>query len=168
MATSIKARVDVSVSPYMEIDASNNQPKITSGLTSATFPSGYFGGGSFLSTVDANNNCTVTSVAVALQSNQGNTRHQISALSKNGILILKNSGYTTSAKDVAADAGSDIKVFKTDSASTIITVLTVENKDCFVIPMTDGNISTYYVQNANGSASKPVYMEGFFMHDTDS
>ena len=44
MATTVKARVDVSVSPYMEItDAGGNQPDITTGLTSATFPTGYFG-----------------------------------------------------------------------------------------------------------------------------
>jgi len=165
MATVIKARVDVSVSPYMEIDAEHNQPKITSGLTSATFPSGYFGGGSFLASVDANNNCTVTSVSAVLESNTN--RAAISSLNKNGVLILKNSGFTSSAKDTAAASTADIEVYKTNDNATLITVLSVENKDCFVIPMTSGNISTYFVKNAEGSASKPVYMEGFFMHDTD-
>ena len=168
MATKIYARVDVSVSPYIEIDAQNDQPKLVTGLKSDSFPSGYIGGGSFLGTVDAsNNNCTVTSVGVVLASNSGTTRTQVSALSKNGVLILKNSGYTSAAKTAAADSGSNIKVFKTDATATVITILTVGNKDVFVIPMTDGNVSTYYVQNLNSSASKPVYLEGYFIHDTD-
>ena len=167
MATKIYARVDTSVSPYIEIDAENDQPKLVSGLKSSAFPSGYIGGGSFLGTVDTNNNCTVTSVSMALASNAGTTRTQVSALSKDGVLILKNSGYTSSAKDTAAHSDSDIRVFKTDATATIITVLSVENKDVFVIPMTSNNVSTYYVQNANGTASKPVYLEGFFIHDTD-
>ena len=164
----IKARVDVSVSPYLTIPTANNQPEIVSGLTSATFPTGYIGGGSYLASIDANNNCTVTDVSAALASNSGSTRSQVSALAKQGTLILRNSGYTTADKDVVADDGSDIKVFVTDAATTIITLLTVENKDTFVIPYIGVNVSLFYVQNANGTASKPVYMEGFFIHDTDS
>ena len=163
----IKARVDVSISPYLTLAASNNQPAITSGLTSATFPTGYIGGGSYLASIDtSDNNCSVTSVSAVLTS--AGSRVQISALAKNGVLILKNSGFEEATKVTAANASSLIEVYKTSSASTMITSLSVDNKDVFVIPMTSNDISTYYVKNANGTALKPVYMEGFFIHDTDT
>lgn len=168
MATNIKARVDVSISPYLTIPTTANQPEITSGLTSATFPSGYIGGGSYLATIDsANNNITVTDVSAVLSSNTA-SRSQVSNLDKQGTLILKNSGYEEAEKTTEANAGSDVLVYVTDAETTIITKLTVENKDVFVIPYTGVSISSYYIRNVNEDASKPVYVEGFFMHDTDS
>ena len=164
----IKARVDVSISPYLTIPTAANQPEITSGLTSSTFPAGYIGWGSYLATIDAaDNNITVTDVSAVLVSNSA-TRVQISALGKKGTLILKNSGFEEAAKTTAANAGSDVLVYVTDAETTIITKLTVENKDVFVIPYTGLNISSYYFRNELATASKPVYVEGFFMHDTNT
>ena len=121
MATSVKAKVDVNVSPYLEItSAGGNQPDITSGLTSATFPSGYFGGGSFLATIDDDNDVEVVvggTVIPSAGSGAAGAATQILNDAASGVLILRNSGYTSSAKDTAAHATADIMIHSADSNS---------------------------------------------------
>tara|TARA_R100000742_G_scaffold4279_1_gene1679 strand:- start:25625 stop:26140 length:516 start_codon:yes stop_codon:yes gene_type:complete len=171
MATSIKARVDVSVSPYMEITgAGGNQPDITTGLTSATFPTGYFGGGSYLATIDNDNDVEAVACHQTLESNAGSTYTQLKAENDNGVLIIKHSGFTSSAKSTAADAGSSVSVYVRIASTTNyakVCSLSVANKDVFVIPFTSNGAKQYYVQNDNATASKPAYLEAFLIHSEE-
>lgn len=170
MAKSVKAQVDVSVNPYLEIDAENNQPAITSGLTSSTFPSGYFGGGSFLATIDDDNNVEVLVGGLVCTSGDGAvaTAQQILNDAASGVLILKNSGYTSSAKDTDANAAADIMIHAANSNSASkICKLSVENKDVFVIPYTGQACNLYYAVNQSQTASQPVYLEYCFINNEE-
>tara|TARA_R110002020_G_scaffold233302_2_gene445122 strand:+ start:324 stop:839 length:516 start_codon:yes stop_codon:yes gene_type:complete len=171
MAKSVKAQVDVSVKPYLEIDAENNQPAITTGLISSTFPSGYFGGGSFLATIDDDNNVEVAVggvVCVSAASGAAGAATQIKNDSASGVLILKHSGFTSSAKDTAADASADIMIHSANSNSaSAICKLSVENKDVFVIPYTGQACSGFYASNQAGTASKPAYLEYCFINNEE-
>ena len=161
MAKSVKAQIDVSVNPYLEIDAEQNQPAITTGLTSATFPSGYFGGGSFLATIDDDNNVTITTTGVVALSGDGavGAAIAISSIARKGILILKNSGFTSSAKDTASHASSIVRISTTNATEDSTSIVDLASGDVFAIPYTSKNFSTYFAINENTSASKPVYLE---------
>ena len=163
MATSVKAKIDVSVSPYMEITgAGGNQPDITSGLTSATFPSGYFGGGSFAATIDNDNDVTVTKAGVAAASSTDGgtlTTSAISAIARKGVLILKHSGFESSTKTTASHAGSILRISTTNAVNDSTSIVDLNANDVFVIPYTSKNFSTYFVVNENTTASKPAYLE---------
>lgn len=171
MATTVKARVDVSVSPYMEITgAGGNQPDITTGLTSATFPTGYFGGGSYLATIDDDNNVQAVACHQTLASDAGTTYTQLTSETHDGVLIIKHSGFTSNAKDTAADASSSVSVYVriADSSNYAkVCSLSVANKDVFVIPYTSNGAKQYYVQNDNSTASKPAYVEAFLIHNEE-
>ena len=162
MAKSVKAQIDVSVNPYLEIDAEQNQPAITTGLTSATFPSGYFGGGSFLATIDDDNNILVTKGGVvALSSTDGSTLTAlaISSIARKGVLILKHSGFESSAKETASHASSILRVSTTNAVDDSTSIIDLKADDVFVLPYTAKNFSTYFAINENTSASKPSYLE---------
>jgi len=171
MATSVKARVDVSVSPYISIGTENNQPDITTGLTSATFPTGYFGGGSFLATVDNDNNVEVIVGGVVVPSagsGAAGASTQILSDAASGVLILRNSGFEEAAKETAANAAASIMIHSADSNSaSAICELGVANKDVFVIPYTGQACSGFYASNQCGTASKPVYLEYCFINNEE-
>ena len=144
MAVSVKARVDVAVSTYMDIGEENDQPATTVGLRQDQLPSGYFSGGSFLKEVDDDNDIVYNSIA-GIQLTSGAAATQIvvsgdstSALS--GVLILRNSGKKTSAKTTAADSNADIEIY---IAAEKICELSVENKDVFCIPFTGQALSNF-------------------------
>ena len=170
MATSVKARVDVSVSPYISIGTENNQPDITTGLTSATFPTGYFGGGSFLATVDNDNNVEVIVGGTVIPSADGadGAATPILADAASGVLILRNSGYEESAKETEAHADASIMIHSANSnTASAICELGVANKDVFVIPYTGQACSGFYASNQSQIASKPVYLEYCFINNEE-
>jgi|TARA_R110000824_G_scaffold16294_3_gene67739 hypothetical protein len=143
MATYVKARVDVAVSTYMEIDAVADQPATTVGLKQDQLPTGYFSGGSHLQTVASDNDITYNSIAGVVMTGGAayNAATQIIAGGDDasgktsGVLVLRNSGKTTAAKTVAANTDNTIEIFVgTASATTKVTTLGVANKDVFVIP----------------------------------
>ena len=163
MATvSVKTRVDVAVSTYMDITGANDQPDATVGLKQSALPSGYFTGGSHLTEIATDDNITYNSVA----GNElaANTAEQIvvsgdACESKtSGTLILRNSGKTTSAKDVDANVAADISIYVgTAGATTLVTVLSVENKDVFVIPQVTQAMSVFQAKTPAGSGT--VFLE---------
>jgi len=170
MATSVKARVDVSVSPYISIGTENNQPDITTGLTSATFPTGYFGGGSFLATVDNDNNVEVIVGGTVIPSADGadGAATPILADAASGVLILRNSGYEESAKETEAHADASIMIHSANSnTASAICELGVANKDVFVIPYTGQACSGFYASNQSQVLSKPVYLEYCFINNEE-
>jgi|7_EtaG_2_1085326.scaffolds.fasta_scaffold75414_2 hypothetical protein len=171
MATSVKAKIDVSVSPYAEVTTGDNVPAITTGLISSTFPSGYFGGGSFLATIDDDSNVEVVvggKVIPSAGSGAAGAPTQILNDAASGVLILRNSGYTDSDKDTAADDASDIMIHSANSNSASkICKLSVENKDVFVIPYTGQACSGFYASNVAGTASKPAYLEYCFINNEE-
>ena len=170
MATSVKARVDVSVSPYISIGTENNQPDITTGLTSATFPTGYFGGGSFLATIDNDNNVEVLVGGVVCPSANGavGAATVILADGASGVLILRNSGFEEAAKTTAANAAASIMIRSADSISaSAICELGVANKDVFVIPYTGQACSGFFATNQSTIVSKPVYLEYCFINNEE-
>ena len=159
MAVSVKARVDTSVSTYMDITASNDQPAVTVGLKQDQLPSGYLSGGSSLRELDDDDNIVYNSIAgIQLTAGAGSSSQIVAngddASALSGVLILKNSGFTTSAKTTAAAATSDIEIY---IAAEKICSLTVENKDVFVIPFT-GQTMDKFKAKALGSTST-VYLE---------
>lgn len=162
MAKSVKAQIDVSVNTYLEIDAEQNQPAITTGLTSSTFPSGYFGGGTFLATIDDDNNVLVTkSGVVALSSADSSTLTSlaVSAIARKGVLILKHSGFESSLKTTASHASSILRISTTNVVDDTTSIIDLKANDVFVLPYTAKNFSTYFVVNENTTASKPAYLE---------
>ena len=170
MATSVKAKIDVSVSPYITIGGTNNQPDITTGLTSNTFPSGYFGGGSFTATIDDDNNVEVKVGGTVIPSADGavGAATQILNDAASGVLILRNSGYTSSAKDTAADDSADIMIHSSNANNaSYICKLSVETKDVFVIPYTGQACSGYYASNLSTTVSKPAYLEYCFINNEE-
>lgn len=170
MATSVKARVDVSVSPYISIGTENNQPDITTGLTSATFPTGYFGGGSFLATVDNDNNVEVIVGGVVIPSADGadGAATPILADAASGVLILRNSGFEEATKETAANAAASIMIHSANSnTASAICELGVANKDVFVIPYTGQACSGFYASNQSQITSKPVYLEYCFINNEE-
>lgn len=172
MATTVYARVDVSVSPYLTIDApvGTNQPAITSGLTSATFPTGYFGGGSFLGTIDNDNNveCLVGGVVCLSGDGALGAIKQILNDAASGVLILRHSGFEEATKETEANAEADIMIHATNSNSTgKIVKLSVENKDVFVIPYTGQAANGYYAVNQFQTVSKPAYLEYCFINNEE-
>ena len=170
MATSVKAKIDVSVSPYAEVTTGDNVPVVTTGLTSATFPSGYFGGGSFTATLDDDANVEVKVGGTVIPSGDGavGAATQILNDAASGVLILRHSGYTSSAKDTAADNASDIMIHSSNSNSASkICKLSVENKDVFVIPYTGQACSGFYASNVSTTASKPAYLEYCFINNEE-
>mgnify|MGYP001220853528 FL=1 len=170
MATSVKARVDVSVSPYISIETENNQPEITTGLTSATFPVGYFGGGSFLATVDDENNVEVLVGGKVIPSANAadGASTQILNDGASGVLILRNSGYEESAKETEAHADASIMIHSANSnTASAICELGVANKDVFVIPYTGQACSGFYASNQSQVLSKPVYLEYCFINNEE-
>ena len=159
MAVSVKARVDVAVSTYMDITASNDQPATTVGLRQDQLPAGYFSGGSFLKEVDNDDDSVYNSIAgIQLTAGAGSSSQIVAsgddASALSGVLILRNSGKRTSAKTTAADAGSDIEIYV---AAEKICTLTVENKDVFCIPFT-GQAMSVFKAKALGSTST-VWLE---------
>lgn len=143
MAVSVKTRVDVAVSTYMDITASNDQPATTVGLKQDQLPTGYFSGGSHLQTLASDDNITYNSIAGVVMTGGAayNAATQIVAGGDDvsgktsGIIVLRNSGKTSSAKTVAANTDNTIEIFVgTASATTKVTTLGVANKDVFVIP----------------------------------
>ena len=170
MATSVKAKIDVSVSPYAEVTTGDNVPVLTTGLTSATFPSNYFGGGSFTATLDDDGNVEAHYGTLVCTSGSGSaaTAQQIYNSSRSGILILKNSGYTTTDKDVASNAAADIMIHAANSNSASqICKLSVETKDVFVIPYTGQACSLYYAVNQSQTASQPALLEFCFINNEE-
>ena len=163
MAVSVKARVDVAVSTYMDITASNDQPATTVGLKQDQLPTGYFSGGSHLQTLASDDNITYNSVAGKQLTAGGSAAQIVDAgdacvAKSSGVLILRNSGKTTSAKTTAADAGSDIEIYMgTAGGTTKLTTLTVENKDVIVIPKVEQAMSVFEAK-ALGSTST-VFLE---------
>ena len=163
MAKSIKARTDVAVSTYMVIGSENDQPATTVGLKQSNLPSGYFSGGSSLQDIASDNDITYNSVA-GVELSQGASAVQIvqggdACVSKtSGVLILRNSGKTTSAKTANAAAAADIEIYLgTAGSTTKLSVLTVENKDVLVIPNVQQAMSVFKAK-ALGSGST-VWLE---------
>ena len=153
MAVSVKARVDVAVSTYMDITASNDQPATTVGLRQDQLPAGYFSGGSFLKEVDNDDDIVYNSIAgIQLTAGAGSSSQIVA--SGDDASALRNSGKRTSAKSTAADAGSDIEIYV---AAEKICTLTVENKDVFCIPFT-GQAMSVFKAKALGSTST-VWLE---------
>lgn len=161
MATSVKSRIDVAVSPYMEVATENDQPSFQTAIKSSAFPSGYFGGGSFDATIDDDNNVTITTTGVVALSGDGavGAAIAISSIARKGILILKNSGFTSSAKDTASHASSIVRISTTNATDDSTSIVDLASGDVFAIPYTSKNFSTYFAINENTSASKPVYLE---------
>ena len=163
MAKTVKARTDVAVSTYMVMDAENDQPATTVGLKQSNLPSGYFSGGSSLQDIASDNDITYNSVA-GVELSQGASAVQIvqggdACVSKtSGVLILRNSGKTTSAKTANAAAAADIEIYLgTAGSTTKLSVLTVENKDVLVIPNVQQAMSVFKAK-ALGSGST-VWLE---------
>jgi hypothetical protein len=162
MATSVKAKVDVSVSPYISIDSENDQPSITSSIVSSAFPSTYFGGGTYTSTIDNDNNVTITSSGVVTASSTDGstlTASAITSIARQGVLILRHSGYTSAAKTTASHSGSVIRISTTNAVDDTTTIIDLSANDVFAIPYTAKNFSTYFAVNENTVASKPSYLE---------
>jgi len=165
MAVSVKARVDSSVSTYMDITASADQPAVTVGLKQDQLPAGYFSGGSSLQTIASDNDITYNSIAgISLTGGAAyNAATQIvgsgdACVSKtSGVLILKNSGKTTSAKTADAASAADIEIFLgAAGATTLLTTLSVENKDVIVIPNVGQAMSVF---KARALGTGTVYLE---------
>ena len=163
--TAVKAKVDVSVSPYMELtgDTNSDMPAITSGLASDAYPTGYFGGGSYTATIDDDDNVAVSiGGVVALSSTDGSalTALAISSIARAGTVILRHSGFEEAAKVTASHAGSILRISTTNAVDDSTTIVDLKAKnDVFVIPLTAKAINTYFVVNENTVASKPAYLE---------
>jgi hypothetical protein len=165
MATYVKARVDVAVSTYMEIDASADQPATTVGLKQDQLPTGYFSGGSHLQTVASDNDITYNSIAGVVLTGgaaYGAATQIVAAgddvsAKTSGAIVLRNSGKTTAAKTVAANSDNTIEIFVGGAAAaTLVTTLGVDNKDVFVIPKV-GQAMTVFEARAIGTGD--VFLE---------
>tara|TARA_R110002110_G_scaffold377478_1_gene587947 strand:- start:487 stop:999 length:513 start_codon:yes stop_codon:yes gene_type:complete len=158
----VYSKVDVSVSPYMSQAAADDMPAVTTGIKSASFPDGYFGGGSLTATIDNDSDIGISKGGVVATSGDGSaaTPVQISNTARQGTLIVKHSGYTSSAKTTASNAAAILRISCTnaDNNSTAIVDLVAKN-DTFVIPYTAQNISAYFVMNESQTASQPAYLE---------
>ena len=161
MATSVKAKIDVSVSPYISIDADNDQPAITSSIKASAFPDAYFGGGTYTSTIDDDNNVTIGATGVVAPSGSSavGAATAISSIARRGILIIKHTGYTSSAKTTASAAGSIVRISTTNATDDSTTIIDLSADDVFAIPHTAKNFITYFAVNENTTASKPAYLE---------
>ena len=163
MATvSVKTRVDVAVSTYMDITGANDQPDATVGLLQSALPTGYFTGGSHLTEIATDDDITYNSVAgnelAADTAEQIVDAGDACVAKTSGTLILRNSGKTTADKDVDAAANADISIYVgTAGATTLITTLSVANKDVFVIPQVTQAMSVFEAKTPAGSGT--VFLE---------
>ena len=160
MAKSIKARTDVAVSTYMVIGSENDQPATTVGLKQSELPTGYFSGGSSLMDITTNSNNAVYNSVAGVVLTQGASAVQIvqggdACVAKTaGVLIIRNSGKTTSAKTANAANAADVEIYVN---SEKVSLLTVENKDVLVIPNVQQAMSVFKAK-ALGSGST-VWLE---------
>jgi len=86
--TNAKTKVDISVTPFLELLAGLDMPKTSTSLASAAFPTGYFAGGSMTSLIEANTtggqaDITITqSEVIALSSANGSTLTSLALTAK--------------------------------------------------------------------------------------
>lgn len=166
-------KVDVSVTPFLELLAGADMPKTSSSLASGAFPTGYYAGGSMQTTLEAVTNgaepdITITkSDIIAVSSTDGGTLTStaLSAIGGQGTMIIRFTGYEEAAKTNEVHASSIARI-GVASATTIANTSTIINmstkNDVFVIPYTGLNLDDYFVVNTNATANgvfEPLHLE---------